>query len=173
MSWQTVLQESARIWLVNSWLTTLTYLIWVKTSSNIKLSKGKLIIIFLSLSITHAILKTIIPGIAFIFLILLFILISVASYKLTILKTLKSILKLMGIMLVSEVVLHVIAFKILVMQGNIDSDIILIISGVLNLLLVLIIKRKELLKMGFFIFGEPQTNTKKPEKPETATNTEK
>jgi hypothetical protein len=118
-------------------------------------------------------LKTIIPGIAFIFLILLFILISVASYKLTILKTLKSILKLMGIMLVSEVVLHVIAFKILVMQGNIDSDIILIISGVLNLLLVLIIKRKELLKMGFFIFGEPQTNTKKPEKPETATNTEK
>lgn len=146
--WQTVLQEAGRVWLVSSWITALAFLIWIKADNKIQLPKGKFILILISLSITHAILKTTVPQIAFVFMILLFTLISVASYKLTILNALKSILKLIAIMFVSETFLYILVFKVLGIQGNPDGNIILITSGVLNLLLALIIKRKELFENG-------------------------
>lgn len=148
MSWQTILHESVRIWLISSWLTALTYIIWIKTDNNLKLIKSKAILILISLSITHAIFKTIVPQVAFIFNTLLFVLISVASYKLTIYQTIKSVLKLIAIMFMAETSLYILIFKVLGMQENTGDNIILIISGVSNLLLVITIKRKEIFKNG-------------------------
>lgn len=161
MPWQTVLQESMRIWLVSSWLTALTYIIWIKASSDTKLSKSKLILILVSLSVTHAIFKTIVPGIAFVFLFLLLVLISVASYKLTVIKALKSITILFSILLITEIFLHILLFKVLGMQANPNNNIFWIISSTLTLLSVVTIRRKELLKSGHILLGRTPSKYKK------------
>lgn len=154
MSWQTILSEIGRVWLVSSWITALTFIIWIKTDSKLHLPKGKSMLILISLSITHAIFKTIVPQIAFIFMILLFILISIASYKLTVYKAIKSILKLTAIMFVTEFFLYVLIFKALGIQVNPNSNVFWIASSILTLLLVIILKRKELLKNEYALVGK-------------------
>lgn len=105
------------------------------------------------MSITHAVLKAIVPEIAFIFMILIFLLISVISYKLTLFKAFKNIFKLIAIMFSSEILLHVFIFKILGFQINPNNNLYWVMSGILTLVLVIVIKRKELFKNGYAFLG--------------------
>lgn len=164
MPWQTILQEIGRIWLVSSWMMSLTFIIWIKTDNKLELPKSEATLIIILMSITHAILKVVVPQIAFIFIILLLIMVSIILFNLNIFRAFKSIIKLIFVILFTETVLYILLFKVLNIQANPNDNIFWIVSSVSTLLSVVAIKRKELFKVERILLGSTPNKHQKTRK---------